>query len=53
MLFLELMMLPQQITMIAGEYDDGIICKPKILERVQNTTNLCIHVGNTGIIGFK
>ena len=52
-LFLELVMLPQQVTMIAREHDDGVLRKSQLLECVQDPTRLRIHVGNARVVGFE
>ena len=39
--------------MIAGEHNDGVLRQSQFLERIQYAANLCIHVGNAGIIGFE
>ena len=52
-LLLKLVMMSQEIAVVAGKDDDGIFPQSQFVEGIEHAADLGIHIGNAGVVGFQ
>ena len=53
MLFLKFMMVSQQVPVVAGEHNNGVVRQSQFLQLIKHPTNLCIHERDAGVVGLE